>query len=292
MRRTAAHFERLLLEGTGASTVLGTVTRRLGDGLRVAVLGLGEAGGRIASDLAASGADVRGWDPDSSRQLDGVRLGASASATVGEVDLVLSVNSQAAALTAARECLPGLAGGTLYADLNSASPRVKIEVADIVGRVGALFADVALMSPVPGHGLRTPMLASGAGAIAFAERLRALGATVDVVGVEPGAAATRKLLRSVFMKGLAAATLESLHAADAAGCEPWLRSEISSVLTSADASLLDRLVEGSRLHAARRVEEMAAAGELLRDLGVVPRVTAAAAATLAELASKPPEKVS
>ena len=47
------------------------------------------------------------------------------------------------------------------------------------------------------------------------------------------------------MKGLAAATLESLHAADAAGCEPWLRSEISSVLTSADASLLDRLVEGA-----------------------------------------------
>ena len=37
---------------------------------------------------------------------------------------------------------------------------------------------------------------------------------------------------------------------------------------------------------------MAAAGELLRDLGVVPRVTAAAAATLAELAPKPPEKVS
>ena len=268
----------------------GTVTRRLGDGLRVAVLGLGEAGGRIASDLAASGADVRGWDPDPSRQTDGFRLGTSASATVGEADLVLSVNAPAAALTAARECLPGLARGTLFADLNSASPRVKIEVADIVGRAGALFADVALMSPVPGRGLRTPMLVSGPGAVAFAELLGALGAQVDVVGPEPGAAAARKLLRSVFMKGLAAASLESLHAAAAAGCEPWLRSEISSVLTSADASLLERLLEGSRVHATRRVEEMDAAGELLRELGVEPRVTAAAAATLAELASsKPPE---
>ena len=31
--------------------------------MRVAVLGLGEAGGRIAADLVAAGADVRGWDP-------------------------------------------------------------------------------------------------------------------------------------------------------------------------------------------------------------------------------------
>ncbi len=265
----------------------GTVARRLGDGLRVAVLGLGEAGGRIASDLAAAGADVRGWDPDPSRQVDGIRLGPGAAATVGETDVVLSVNSPAAALAAARECLPGLASGTLYADLNSASPRMKMAVAEVVGGAGALFADVALMSPVPGHGLRTPMFVSGPGATAFAERFGALGAPVDVVGTEPGAAAARKLLRSVFMKGLAAACLESLQAAAAAGCEPWLRAEISSVLATADATLLERLLAGSRLHAPRRVEEMDAAGELLRELGVEPRVTAAAAATLAGLASSP-----
>jgi 3-hydroxyisobutyrate dehydrogenase-like beta-hydroxyacid dehydrogenase len=31
--------------------------------LRVALLGLGEAGGEIAADLVAAGADVRGYDP-------------------------------------------------------------------------------------------------------------------------------------------------------------------------------------------------------------------------------------
>ena len=31
--------------------------------LSVAVLGLGEAGGRIAGDLVEAGCDVRGWDP-------------------------------------------------------------------------------------------------------------------------------------------------------------------------------------------------------------------------------------
>ena len=184
MRRTAAHFERLLLEGAGASTVLGTVTRRLGDRLRVAVLGLGEAARHDRrSDLAASEADGPRLDPDSSRQLDGVRLGASASATVGEVDLVLSVTPRPPRSRQHASASSGLAGGTLYADLNSASPRVKIEVADIVGRVGALFADVALMSPVPRPRAPDADARVGAGAIAFAERLRALGATVDVVGV-------------------------------------------------------------------------------------------------------------
>ena len=55
------------------------------------------------------------------------------------------------------------------------------------------------------------------------------------------------------------------------------------MLTTADASLLERLLEGSRLHAARRVHEMDSAGELLRELGVEPRVATTTASVLAEL---------
>ena len=47
--------------------------------------------------------------------------------------------------------------------------------------------------------------------------------------------------------------------------------------------MLDRLVEGSRKHAGRRVDEMDAARELLLELGVEPRIAAASAALLAEL---------
>ena len=85
------------------------------------------------------------------------------------------------------------------------------------------------------------------------------------------------------MKGLAAAIVESLEAADAAGCGDWLRQEVVSTLESADEALVDRLVDGSRRHAARRVDEMDAACELLRDLGVETRIAAAAAAQLADL---------
>jgi len=133
---------------------------------------------------------------------------------------------------------------------------------------------------VPARGLRTPSLASGPGAAAFVELVGPLGMPVEVVSAVPGDAAERKLLRSVFMKGLAAAAVEGLEAATAAGEADWLYEEIAEVI---GAPLLDRLLDGSRVHAVRRIEEMEAACELLRALGVEPRVAAAAVGVLQQL---------
>ena len=82
------------------------------------------------------------------------------------------------------------------------------------------------------------------------------------------------------MKGIAAAAIESLEAATAAGAEERIRAEIAEVLGE---PLLERLLTGSRVHAARRVEEMRAAAAYVEELGVEPRVAAAAVAWLEEL---------
>ncbi len=241
--------------------------------LTVALLGLGEAGSRLAADLAAAGAEVRGHDP--------AVAGASDPETaVAGADVVLSVNSAAAALGAATAALPALLPGTVYADLNTAAPDLKRELAALVAGAGALFADVALLGPVPARGLGTPALASGDGARAFADAFQPLGMPVEVVSAQAGDAATMKLLRSVFMKGIAAAAIESLEGAEAAGHTEWLRGELATVLGE---PLLDRLLEGSRTHAERRVDEMEAACELLRALGIEPRIAAASASLLASL---------
>ena len=142
------------------------------------------------------------------------------------------------------------------------------------------------MSPVPGNGLRTPMLACGPAAERFARLIGALGASVDVLPGPPGTAAARKLVRSVFYKGLAAAVTESLRAGRAAGCEEWLRDNIRQELAGASAATLDRLEQGSVRHAPRRIDEMTAAAELLTDLGVPPRITAASAQWLRQLAEE------
>lgn len=243
--------------------------------MEVAVLGLGEAGGAIAVDLVAAGCTVRGFDP--ARQLDGIDNAASAPAAVSGAEVVLSLTSAAVALDAARSVADELGTDTLYADLNTGSPELKRELAH--GLPG-VFADVALVGTVPGSGLATPALASGPGAERFAELFGPLGMPVEVVGPHPGDAAALKLLRSVFMKGLAASAIESLEAASVAGAEERVRSDIASVIGE---PLLERLLSGSRAHAARRVDEMRAAAAYLEELGVRPRVANAAAECLEQL---------
>jgi 3-hydroxyisobutyrate dehydrogenase-like beta-hydroxyacid dehydrogenase len=250
----------------------------------VALLGLGEAGGAIAADLVAQGVVTRGWDPDPDRTVAGAERSSSPGDAVAQADVVLSVNAQAVAVSAAEGVVGVLTAEHLYADLNTTSAEVKRQVAAAIAPSGAAFVDVALLSPVPGNGVRTPCLVSGAGADRFAQVFGALGMPVESIGGLPGDAATRKLLRSVFMKGLAAAVIESLSAAELAGCEPWLRAQIVSVLSGADASLVDRLVEGSKQHARRRIGEMDAAAAVVADLGLEPHVALAAAAVLRSLA--------
>ncbi len=249
-------------------------------GLQVAVLGLGEAGSEIAADLVAAGARVRGYDPLPDRSAPpGATDCTSESDAVAGSQVVVSVNSASDAEQALRSGLMaaahGTASGTVWADLNAAAPVLKRRLAGIAEATGVAFADVALMSTVPGRGVRTPMLVSGPGAVRWAALVRELGTDVAVVEGPPGAAAQRKLLRSVFYKGLGAAVVEALAAARAAGMEDWMRDHLRQELDAADAALVERLEDGSVRHARRRAAEMAAARELLYELGVPALVTSA-----------------
>jgi 3-hydroxyisobutyrate dehydrogenase-like beta-hydroxyacid dehydrogenase len=196
---------------------------------------------------------------------------------------VLSLTTAHEAEAAFRAAAPGLAPGTLFADLNTASAGLKLRLAALAEQRGVPFADVAMMSPVPGRGIRTPMLVSGPAAAAVAAALNSLGGRADVLPGPAGAAATRKLCRSVFYKGIAAAVVESLRAGRAAGCEEWLRENIAEDL---GAALVDRLEQGSITHAVRRADEMAAASEMLAELGIPARIAAASRDWLAQLAQE------
>jgi 3-hydroxyisobutyrate dehydrogenase-like beta-hydroxyacid dehydrogenase len=251
------------------------------------VLGLGEAGSAIAQDLVAAGAVVRGYDPAVLPPAGVVGAAHEADAATG-ADLVLSVNSSKAALDALRAGCSGMRAGAVWADLNTASPGLKRELAAVAQHNGVAFADVSIMAPVPGRGLRTPLLVSGVAARVVAEILGPLGASVEVLEGEAGLAAERKLLRSVFFKGLAAAVVEALEAARVVGLEDWLRANITEELSRADSSTVDRLVAGTHQHALRRADEMAAATEMLRALGVEPAVAAASRDLLRRVAKASP----
>ena len=248
----------------------------------VAVLGLGEAGAIISRDLVASGVTVRGYDPVAGAPDGVVATGSDAEACAG-ADLVLSLTTAHEAEAAFAASLPGLRPRAWYADLNTSSADLKQRLAALAGPRGIGFADVAMMAPVPGRGLRTPMLASGDAAAEVAAALTGLGGNIEAIPGPAGAAASRKLCRSVFYKGMAAAVTESLRAGQAAGCEAWLRDNIAEDIGMV---LLDRLEQGSITHAVRRADEMAAATDLLGELGVPPRIAAASRDWLEQLVAE------
>ena len=167
--------------------------------------------------------------------------------------------------------MPILSERQVYADLNTAAPETKRYIAQILAPSGALFVDVALLAPVSARGLRTPTLVSGPGADRFRDMLVPHGMPVTVLDDQVGSAAARKLVRSVFMKGVAAVVIECLEAAERLGCEEWTREQLLTVI--GDETLIDRFIEGGRIHAARRTDELNAAVELLTEIKVAPLMT-------------------
>lgn len=252
---------------------------------RVGIFGLGEAGSEIAAGLAERGVTVRAFDPASVPTPPGVDRHAIPQHVVRDVDVVLSVTAAADAGAALQQAIDDVPPGTLYADLSTSSAGGKQALGSMATAHGLRFVDVALMATVPGKGIRTPQLASGDGAGDYAGMIRCFGATVQVVGDQPGDAATRKLLRSIVTKGLAALLLEARAAGRAAGLEDWLWRHLVETISSADEALMRRLTEGQAEHAVRRQHEMEACATLLEELAVPSTMTAATAATLRQLAS-------
>ena len=250
----------------------------------IAILGIGEAGSTLARDLIAAGIQVRGWDPEPRMIPDGLDFAASNPAAASGADIVLSVNWASVAMDVATEVAPVLQPGQLYADLNTAAPQLKRDIAPIIDTTGALFVDAALMDPVPPKGLRTQVYASGTGAEIFAQKMTPLGMPVTYLDREAGNAATHKLVRSIMYKGVAAVIIECLEAADALGMTEYARTQMLKIIC--DEPMIDRFVSGSIKHAKRRVEEMEAVVEMLNSIGVSSFTSQASIKRLKEIMEK------
>lgn len=250
----------------------------------VAILGIGEAGGTFARDLIAKGIQVRGWDPNPRNLPEALDFASSNPAAISDADIILSVNWASVAGDVAAEVASTLHHGQLFADMNTATPQLKRDIAPIIDKTGALFVDAALMDPVPPKGLGTQVYASGSGAKRFAEMMTPLGMPVTYLNAEPGDAATHKLVRSIMYKGVAATIMECLEAAETLHMTEYARSQMLKIIY--DEPMIDRFVSGSIKHAKRRVEEMEAVVEMLNSIGVSSFTSQAAVQRLKEIMEK------
>src|SRR5688572_20420038 len=202
------------------------------DANRIGFLGYGEVGQRFASDLRAAGAqrELVTYDLLLHRAAAGdamrrhanahrIDLMADAAALADEATLIFSAVTADQTLAAARSLAERSLKHACVIDLNSAAPQTKIECAALVAAAGGRYIEAAVMTSVPPHGIRVPMLLGGAHAADAEKLLRALGFVAETVSTDLGVASAIKLCRSVIVKRLESLVVESFSAARLLGVE-------------------------------------------------------------------------
>lgn len=252
--------------------------------MKIAILGLGEAGSHFANDLAQMGVIVTGYDPNPLRALHpSVAIKESNAEAAQNADIIFSANLSSVSTEIAEQLVGVLEPHQFFCEMNTSGPEKKQKIASILAPSGVKMIDLAIMAPVPPKGIMTPLLASGEYAAEFLEKIKPLN--LDILIVENGKigdAATRKLLRSIVYKGIAAVVCEAMEAGQTFGMESYIRGQISSLIGGND-DLIDRFVEGSRTHALRRMHEMEAVIEMLEEQNLDPIVTRATRDNLEKL---------
>ena len=257
---------------------------------RIAFLGFGEAGSAFARGFRTEthpvllAYDIKIHDLEESRSFREhcVNLDVESTLTsmnaVIDSDATFSVVTAGQALAAAASIRTQLDRKPWYFDCNSCSPDTKRLAEQEISRLGGRYIDVAVMAPVLPCLHRTPLLVSGADADAAVEFMQSIGMNAAAVGMEVGEASAIKLVRSIFVKGLEATTMECALAARRAGVDDRVFRSLSSSYPELDwEAFAGRVIERMLVHGCRRAEEMEAAEELVRSLNLPSSMSAGAA---------------
>jgi len=257
---------------------------------RIAFIGFGEAGQAISRGLLGGAKpEIRAYDIQFGKPVGapleaaaralGVTLARDHADAVREADIVFLAVTASSSREAATSCLPGLGKGQLFLDVNSVSPRCKIETAALVSPTGAAYVDVAVMAPVAPYLHKVPCLIGGPGAAALAPRAAALGMKMDLVSPEVGPASAIKMFRSIVVKGLEAILVESMTASSEYGVEARVLASLQETFPGIDwEKLAGYMLERVVSHGKRRAAEMREVSATLESIGMQPIMAAATAA--------------
>jgi hypothetical protein len=161
---------------------------------------------------------------------------------------------------------------------------------------GIRFADAAIVGAISIKGAKTALLCAGDGTLALSRWIAVMGAPVKILeDGSPGDAAMLKLLRSIFMKGLEALTVETLVLAEKQNLRSALYEKLADVDQVPIKELMEMLLRTHVMHARRRLHEVEDAEAQLREAGLEARVTPGVKAqfnrTCAALADSQPQEL-
>lgn len=267
--------------------------------MKVALIGLGEAGSALITGWGLGAQDVSAFDrqtddpataPEMHTRYAALRVTGRArlDEALAGAEIVLSVVTADQAEAVAQAAAPHLEAGAYFCDLNSCAPAAKQRSAQAVEAAGSRYVDVAVMAPVHPALNAVPCLLSGPHAEAVLPLLGQLLTNLKVVPGPVGRASTIKMVRSVLVKGLEALTAEFMLAVAAADVAdevlPTLQINYPGWDWDAQATYN---FERAMVHGVRRAAEMEEVVKTLADLGLPSTVTEATLGWERKLAAVP-----
>nr|WP_139351781.1 NAD(P)-dependent oxidoreductase [Polaromonas sp. A23] len=245
----------------------------------IGMVGYGEVGKIFTAGLKDQVANISAWDLKfgapalrEAQLAHAAQAGVAACASMAELcarsDLVISAVTASNTLAVAQAAAPHIRSGTVFLDLNSASPGTKQQAAALIDAAGGRYVEAGVMTSVPPYGIRVPMLLGGALAAELSGVLSAWGMDAKAVSEKLGVASAIKMCRSVMIKGLEALVIESYTTARAYGVEDHVLPTLAETFPSIDwekqgAYFFSRVVQ----HGQRRAEEMREAANTVHEAG-------------------------
>lgn len=252
---------------------------------RIGFIGFGEAASIMAKGFLDAGAQpITACDVRDRPAVDGVNQVDGVAGVAAATDIIFAAVTSSTALPVAYDAAPFLEPRHVYLDINSTSPMVKQQIADVINGAGAQFIEAAVMSGVPGRGQTVPMLLVGAAAENVIKALRPYQVNMRHFGTEYGRATATKMFRSVLVKGMEALFQECLLGAETYGVSDEVFKSMDEGYPGADWQKMAHFLVGrTAIHGERRAHELVEAADTLRALGYEPFMCDAGAKRLAWL---------
>lgn len=249
----------------------------------IALIGFGEASQAFSLGWRGEtpGLDIRAFDTKTQKDTTAAAKWANYAdaqvtgcetlpAALDGAGVVFSLVTADQANLAAKSAAEFLQPGGLYFDGNSCAPGTKRASGEVIEAVGALYVDMAVMSPVHPKLHKAPVLICGPHCQAALPVLAGLGMMAMQVPGPVGRASSIKMMRSVMVKGLEALALECILSARKAGVDQEILASLDASFPGIDwPAKMAYDFERTTTHGRRRAAEMREVAKTVQELGLM-----------------------
>lgn len=251
----------------------------------IGIVGYGEVGKVFAGGLIQNNFDVHVYDLLTEQGHEevlkdiknkGATPALSISDLVNKSEVILLLVNSAATKDVIASITKTKQKPLTIIDLTTSKPytkkNCKIEIENY--HPEAIYIDGAIMGTVATEGFNVPLLLASENEEIMLTIKKELTMNIKILVGEVGKAASIKLIRSVFMKGLEALLLESMIAAKKYNVDQNVMESISMTLNNNDFNKFgEALIKTHVIHKNRRYKEILDSIKLIEDAKIEPYVT-------------------